>query len=424
MFVNNQPFEEKLDVLWVTAAVLFAFNLINTAAWTIGFYLHPIVYCVAFSGILLTWRRSNSWVLVITLAIFLIIILGTSIIAWDARSIWFFHGKRIYIDGSLYSQLDKYPGWSHGDYPTLLPALAASVARAFGYWNETLPKLAVLLALSPVLVFFSRAFTSAALFNLWLTSMLLVCGAILLNGYVDAILALYCAAACVLLAEIYRSAFIRAANANNWLLHASFALILANILLLKNEGLLAALMLWVCWLPQLYRRSSKTIAWQLLGLLLPFLFYFVVWKLPLIQNQVTGDTFLPGNIDRLITRLKNPTELLELATTFARICGFYVGGLGLILAYSIHQKTGKQIIPGTIFICGYWAALYMIYLITPHSLTWLLNTSAERTWMVPNLCVVALGIYTIGLNKFQKRDQFSAFQSSDGAETMSSKISP
>jgi hypothetical protein len=424
MFANNQPFDEKLDALWVTAAVLFAFNLLNTAAWTIGFYLHSIVYCVAFIGVLLKWRQSNCWVLIITLVVFLMIVLGSSVISWDARSIWFFHGKRIFIDGSLYSQLDKYPGWSHGDYPTLLPALAASVARAFGYWNETLPKLAVLLTLSPVFIFFSRAFTSAALFNLWLASVLLVCGSMLLNGYVDAILALYCAAACVLLAEIYRSAFVRPANANNWLLHASLALVLANILLLKNEGLLAALLLWVCWLPQLYRCSSKTIAWQMLGLLLPLLFYFVVWKLPLIQNQVTGDTFLPGNIERFIERLKNAGELLEVATAFARICGLYLGGLGLILAYSFYQKTSQQIIPGAFFICGYWAALFLIYLMTPHPLAWLLSTSADRTWMVPNLCVVALGIYAIGLKKYQNHNYFSASQSNGEAEIMAPKIPP
>lgn len=410
MIASNQPFGPKIDVLWGIAALLMTFNIINVLAWTVGFYVHPALYCIAAAAILLRWRASNTWVLLGALAIFVTIILGTSIIAWDARSIWFFHGKRIFLDSNLYSQLDKYPIWSHSDYPTLVPALAASVARAFGYWNETLPKLAVVLVLCPVLLFFARAF-STALFNFWMAAVLLISGFMLLNGYIDAILGLYCAAACVLLSEIYRGAFFSAGNLSGWRLQLSFALVLSNILLLKNEGLLAALMLWVCWLPQLARQSFQTITLRICISLVPFVLYFLVWRLPLIQNQISGDTFLPGIAARLLARLQNFNELVELSATFAAICGFYVAGLALIVAFSIRQKITLQILPAAVFVCGYWAALFAIYLITPHGLSWLLGSSADRTWMVANLCVVALGLYALGLRRGDEAKQINSEKS-------------
>ena len=400
MIAHNPVFSSKFDVLWGVAAFLLAFNLLNTLAWAFGFYLHPVAYCVAASLILLEWRKSNMWVLFATISVFVVITLGSSIAVWDARSIWFFHAKRIFFDATLYAQLDKYPGWSHSDYPTLFPALAASVARAFGYWNETLPKLAVVLILTPALLFFASAFRTAS-FNFLLAGVLIVCGSTLLNGNVDAILALYCAAASVLLAKIYCNAFDRVETTPCWYLNAMFALFLANILLLKNEGLLAALMLWVCWLPHLYSRPAKSAISQLAILSLPFIFYFFVWKLPLINNQITGDTFLPGMQARLFATLSNADDLIELTATFARICGFYIACLALIVAFSIRQKMAIRVIPIAVFICGYWAALFVIYLMSPHGLTWILATSADRTWMVPNLCVVALGIYALGSQRLE-----------------------
>ena len=55
----------------------------------------------------------------------LVIILGTPLAttAWDARMMWFFHGKRIYYDNTLFAQLDDYAPDFHNDYPILIPAM-------------------------------------------------------------------------------------------------------------------------------------------------------------------------------------------------------------------------------------------------------------------------------------------------------------
>lgn len=384
-------------IFWWIAIVLMALNLLNLLAWTAGNYVHPALFGLTFLTIFAVWRQSNTWVLLALTAMFFMIILGSSIIAWDARSIWFFHGKRIFIDSNLYSQLDKYPGWSHADYPVLVPALAASVASAFGFWNEALPRIAVVIAVIPGLVLFAWMYNRAILFNLWSSAILVIGGNMLLNGYMDAILAIYCAAASLILIEIYRHLTVKSAiQEPQWRLQISFALVLSHILFLKNEGLLAALMLWICWLPQFYWRSARIVGSQLFVSLLPFLFYFFVWKLPLIKNGISGDTFLPGILLRLFAFLQNTSQMLELAATFASVCGIYVALLAISFAFAIRHRFALSLLPSAVFITGYWTALLCIYMITPHGLSWILLTTADRTWMTANLSVVSLALYVFG----------------------------
>ena len=76
--------------------------------------------------------------------IIIIISLGTPTYEWDPRSIWLFHAKRIFYDNSIFSVVDNYAVFSQNDYPTLAPALAASLASLIGHWNEVFPKLSFL----------------------------------------------------------------------------------------------------------------------------------------------------------------------------------------------------------------------------------------------------------------------------------------
>jgi hypothetical protein len=73
---------------------------------------------------------------------------------FDARNLWFFQGRIIYLDGAFpfsdWSKLICHPGpqlplCPHPDYPKLVPILAALVATLFGFWNEYLPKLCLII---------------------------------------------------------------------------------------------------------------------------------------------------------------------------------------------------------------------------------------------------------------------------------------
>jgi hypothetical protein len=81
--------------------------------------------------------------------------------AFDARLVWFFGGRIIFTAGHLpFAAFQRLPShWGpdyrlfmNPDYPKLLGALAASVATMAGYWNDYLPKLAVLVLYTLALV--------------------------------------------------------------------------------------------------------------------------------------------------------------------------------------------------------------------------------------------------------------------------------
>lgn len=167
------------------------------------------VGCVlAVLGLLLGLRRflkrrrhrpfpfSRTWFwglpLAYIVALYGVLILTRPLAHWDARSIWFFHAKIIYFQGALSEQ----SGWSelldaHADYPKLLPTLAAQVATVAGYWNEFLPKAALLVLLVPAaagyFAFFKRPISWIFLISMAFFSTYTE----LWNGYADGYFALY-----------------------------------------------------------------------------------------------------------------------------------------------------------------------------------------------------------------------------------------
>ena len=80
------------------------------------------------------------------------IALGTPTFGWDPRSIWLFHAKRIFYDGSIFSVADNYAPFSNNEYPSLAPAFASSLAVLVGHWNEVFPKLSFSLMFLPPLI--------------------------------------------------------------------------------------------------------------------------------------------------------------------------------------------------------------------------------------------------------------------------------
>jgi len=60
------------------------------------------------------------------------------LVDWDARSIWFFHGKALYLAGRVTGEYfgNSLYAWSHPDYPLLIPVQAAWTALFVGHWHE------------------------------------------------------------------------------------------------------------------------------------------------------------------------------------------------------------------------------------------------------------------------------------------------
>ncbi|WP_035496839.1 hypothetical protein [Citrifermentans bremense] len=124
----------------------------------------------------------------------LYVVLGEPVSGWDARSIWFLHGKMIFYSGSV----DAGKNWlvpslsfSHLDYPNLVPIIAAQVALLAGYWNEYLPKLSLVALLLPALLLLLSLFWGKWRRLLLIAIPLLFTWPWLKNGYMDGYLALY-----------------------------------------------------------------------------------------------------------------------------------------------------------------------------------------------------------------------------------------
>ena len=95
----------------------------------------------------------NNIYLKIFFLLIILISLGTATSGWDARSIWLFHAKRIFYDNSIFSIADNYAPFSHNDYPNLVPAFSAALAKVFGHWNEVFPKVSFIFMFFPPMIF-------------------------------------------------------------------------------------------------------------------------------------------------------------------------------------------------------------------------------------------------------------------------------
>ena len=142
--------------------------------------------------------------LIITIYVLLCLIsLSSPVADWDARSIWLFNAKIIFYESSLDNYFSYSPYYNHIDYPIFVPVLSATLATMVDGWNEIFPKFSTLiLALPPLIILakISKKFLSKLVL---LILILFIYEKRIINGEVDAILALYS----ILLIELLKNFF-------------------------------------------------------------------------------------------------------------------------------------------------------------------------------------------------------------------------
>lgn len=372
---------ENKGLLYLGSAWLLL-NLINIGLWTMGLSVHPGIYGVIslLAMIAFGYRSMVMWVICSLTLVFALLILSHPVVDWDARFIWMFHAKRIFYDGSLYSQLDGYANWSHNDYPNLIPAVAASLAKAVGHWNEIIPRASVLFALVPAMLVAALVLQQRGIYYCWLALIFYLTQFDLLNGYMDVYVGLYFGLGLALLLSAEPK----------WL----WSLVVLSLMLIKNEGLLAGLLL-IAAFGLIHLRQPKQWWWAIW----PVLAYALLWKIPLAINHVQGDLFQHDILARGWDRLQNFEELRLLA----RAIQLNVGSVALLLPLTgmliwwLKDQRPQALLVLLIPLL-YATAVTAIYLITPHSLEWHLHTSADRVFMVFNLALITL--FFAHLNRF------------------------
>jgi hypothetical protein len=312
---------------------------------------------------------------------------------WDARSIWFFHARMIWIEGALRQQT----GWNHPsimfanpDYPKLVPSIAAQLAYLKGYWNEFLPKGSLLVVLAPVMLWAFSFRRSGLSFVLLILSFFLSLGYWLTNGYMDWYLALYCGVALLSLGR-YASEQ-RATD----LYSAVCALGIAATI--KYEGILFSLCLVVT-LAMMSPFCREISLWRLANRLrTDFSFVIVVllsvaptllWALDKrawgLQSALARDP--SGSLAIITTRLLDgPTADFVLRAMTGRRTALWTVFEVFLVVVMFTVGRGVTLSRGALLSAVtsvfYFCAMYVIYLSTP-DVTWHLFTSVYRTMMVP-----------------------------------------
>lgn len=321
--------------------------------------------------------------------------------AWDARSIWFFHAKMIYFAGGLV----RDGGWtapsssfSHPDYPLLVPILAAQCAKLAGFWNEQLPKFALLLLVVPVLAvtvsyWNSGLATAALLIMVWAKLV-----PSMTNGLMDGPLAVY-----GLFGVLLIGSWLEVGSKIDL---ATGALFICVTLGLKNEGCLVAVALLVCVIraailaQQGGRQLFPANRFEAIGLgtiVLLGIASGVSWQILRGTWGLQNDLHLGfGSLPSVVQRLKDAGAVHMILHSTLRANSLIYAALigGCAIGASWVLRTGRLIEPLFCMAVGsaYLAGVEVIYLATPYDLTWHLGSSADRTTLLPALLFLAPAI--------------------------------
>jgi hypothetical protein len=371
--VDQDPF--------MPAIILGATILGASMAWAIGRpsqLVAILVVALMSTTVLFALRKgSRELPLILFLVFGIVFTLGVGSPAWDARSIWLFHAKRIFIEGSLYAQLDNYAVWSHNDYPVVFAALAALLGQAVGHWNEVFPKAAVLFLLFPPLLICS-SILGRKLMTFFLLGLGVICKSYLFNGYMDPLVAIYTCAILLLLIDSKHN--VQRTSPSVIIVTMIFHFLI--LLLLKNEGFVIAVVLIAVMFINAEKRKTSLI----IGLV-SLTAYFVLWKWPVLQANISNDLAATGLVSRIYERLVSWDELSRILAMYLKVCGVYLVIYSTFLLLKKNAwKNQKEIVQ---FVVAYGAILFLVYLATPHDLSWHLSTSARRT-LIP-LNVIMLG---------------------------------
>ena len=375
--------------LWATI------NALHLIFWANG-HPQPLVLYALPMGVLLyqslVRRHLGLGLLLCVLIIFVAITLNHPVTEWDARSIWMFHAKRIFLGQSLYTQLDNYAPWSHGDYPVGVPAIAASLAANLGHWNEIVPRSAAAIALAPPLFFGAYFFRSFWSICAWVALLMLVCWDEMLTGYMDTLVAANFAIALLAVTGIYRTRFTATHGPSTsplwWVL--SFSLL--GLFFTKNEGMVASLLVMMSLLPVVFGQPRKTVF-----LLWPLLLYGVIWKWPVMRSSVATDLVQQsGLLQRGWSRLSHADDVFMILYFFKESSLAYLGIFAALLAVAAlwRQRCGAWL-PALLCVAAYTGSLFVAFLTTYHELHWHLTTAADRVFMAFNVATVALLLYLI-----------------------------
>ncbi|MBW6473762.1 MAG: hypothetical protein K0B14_11590 [Anaerolineaceae bacterium] len=319
---------------------------------------------------------------------------------WDARSIWFFHAKMIFSSGTI----GESAGWSHAsvgfshpDYPKLVPALAGQINYIAGFWNEYLPKISILLLFIPTTIWIMTFAKNSLSFLFLVISIPLGFFPWIWNGYMDGLLAIYVSVALLLMGRYFQKR-----NKTDLM---SGLLLLFCIMNIKNEGILAFIAILFIFIiihlitikiGTLRDHFSITKKFFLFGLisLLPFF----IWNFYKSQWGLTNDLAigLSQTIQNIFNRLQDGSYITILSRSYSEMSSWLLILGMLLIASVIRNKTpDKAVFFSLLSTLIVFIGIFSVYLFTPNDLVWHLDTSISRTMLPINGGIIVASYYLI-----------------------------
>jgi len=344
----------------------------------------------------------------------LVLSLGSVTVDWDARSMWAFHAKRIFLDDNLYAGFDKYMPELMNAYPLLPASLSATLAQIIGHWNEIYPKSTNILVLLPALFVQCSFLKNNKSILLWLMFVLLFAGRALVSGLMDGLVAMYFVSNCLIIyflffkeSSIY-GRNLQEINKNKNILF--FLGIFCGIILslLKNEGLVMVILLLLsAFLFKIYLKKKIKKREIIFGILV-FIPIFI-WKLLATYNGVYPPYLGTGNVepliglnsfDRIILRLSEINNY-KLVFKYLLLNEKFIIAF-LIFLFSIYKSFEKNKLIYSFVIANaliYYIVLYIVYFSTPYDLYWHLSSSSTRVMPSIVMILIFFSVSTFMKNK-------------------------
>lgn len=293
--------------------------------------------------------------------------------SWDAWAIWNLHAKFLYHTQHWHQMLSGSLAYSHLDYPLMVPSVVAFFWNGFGSMSPLVPVMLSygLLLIIPLLIYFSLLGEGNRLFACIAMTIFIIDNnfkMIALSQCADTLLSLL-----ILLTFIQHQNL--KTNAANRVYILGF--ICVSCAWVKNEGLVFYILFTIGFLLVNYK-NIQTLKKYFIGMIIPALVvvYFKLFLSP------ANDLISANN-----KQLSSLTTVLYDTGRYATILKFgintlidnYMAALILIFVVIILNRKAFLSLP-FIVISVLLAAYFIIYLITPHDLSWHLSTSLYRVF--------------------------------------------
>ncbi|WP_207260966.1 hypothetical protein [Desulfovibrio sp. Huiquan2017] len=338
-------------------------------------------------------------------------ILYTPLWDWDARSIWFFHGKMIFFEHGFYLNKFNPSVVDHFDYPKFIPLFSAIAAKLAGLWNEYLGKVALMLPLVALWLGIAaldlRGWTKAAI----LIALLWMPGKFMYNGYMDG----WMAASCVL-GHLFFIDYVNRGHRRN-LICAMIAIIFAAYF--KNEGIPLAILSTVSMAIVVLMIDVKVRLRGALPSLLLLILVFLpvgVWRYLLWQQGLSNDLFAGNMWIRIQTAVLSGAPsiiwqkvFVDLGTVWLWCASILINGGCVLLrqrwsAFVPTRRQSLSLLAPWLAATAYIALVFMIYLITPYDLDWHIASSADRVMLPYNLLLLLTVVLPVLLPLERRQD--------------------